>query len=62
MKLRSLVSGFVLGFLFGAASVAVAARLVGDNGYLFGWTVTVEGREVCHDPYVWVDTREIECD
>jgi hypothetical protein len=48
--------------LVGMASDAIAARLVGDTGYLFGWDVQVDGETVCSDPYIWVATKEIECD
>ncbi|HMU20651.1 MAG TPA: hypothetical protein PKC48_00095 [Sphingorhabdus sp.] len=39
-----------------------AAQLVGDTGYLRGWSVTKGGEEVCYMPYVWVSSKEIECD
>jgi hypothetical protein len=39
-----------------------AAALVGGTGYLFGWTVTMDGRDVCDAPFFWTATREIECD
>ncbi|GIK84792.1 MAG: hypothetical protein BroJett026_02730 [Betaproteobacteria bacterium] len=60
--MKRFVSGFMLGVMVGVAASAAAARLVGDNGYLIGWEVTVNGEQVCSDPYVWTSTREIECD
>ncbi len=39
------------------------ARVVGDNGYLIGWDVVDQNSEkLCSDPYIWVATREIECE
>lgn len=54
--------GLLLGLAFGFAVSAAAANVIGDNGYLMGWDVTVDGETVCSDPYVWVSTSEIECD
>jgi hypothetical protein len=48
-------SGFVLGRGYGPS-------VVGGPGYLSGWTVSVNGREICDDPYIWDSTHEIECD
>lgn len=56
------IVGFLVGILVGTVTSVFAARIVGDNGHATGWTVTVGGEEVCDDPYVWVSTREIECD
>lgn len=39
-----------------------AAKIVGDSGYLLGFEITHDGETICSDPYVWVDSREIECD
>jgi hypothetical protein len=47
-------TSFVLGGSYGP-------RLIGD-GYLTGWTVTINGKEICDDPYIWDGTQEIECD
>jgi hypothetical protein len=54
--------GFVLGVGSALTVSAMAQRIVGRDGYLFGWTVTVDGRELCSDPFIWTATREIECD
>ena len=54
--------GFFFGLLIGIATSAMAARIVGGNGWLNGWDVTVDGETVCTDPYVWSSIREIECD
>lgn len=55
--------GFILGLTVGSAVAAWAApSLVGGNGFLWGWTVTVGTRAFCEDPFVWYGTREIECD
>jgi hypothetical protein len=47
-------AGFALGGAYGP-------RLIG-TGYLTGWTVQINGRDICDDPYVWDATHEIECD
>lgn len=60
--MKRFFSGFVFGVMLGATVSAFAAHLVGGNGYLIGWDVTVDGEEVCSDPYVWMSTRQIDCD
>lgn len=60
--MRKFVAGFVAGTLFATATMALAAKVVGNNGHLLGWSVTVDGEEVCDSPYVWQSLREIECD
>jgi hypothetical protein len=60
--MRKYIVGFAVGVALGAAVPASAAVIVGSMGYLWGWTVTVNGNEVCEDPYIWPTLREIECD
>jgi hypothetical protein len=48
--------------VLGSAIAALAAQVVGSNGYLNGWDVTRDGETICSDPYVYVGSREIECD
>jgi hypothetical protein len=59
--MRRFVMGFVVGLMLGGAGVAVAAQIIGSNGYLVGWDVRVKGQRICSDPFVWVATKEIEC-
>lgn len=54
--------GLTCGLTLGAAGSSTAAQLVGSSGYLTGWTVTLDGDEICDMPYVWTATKEIECD
>lgn len=60
--MRKYIIGFVAGLALGATAPAAAALIVGNTGYLIGWTVTKDGDEVCYMPYIWTATREIECD
>jgi hypothetical protein len=55
------ILGLFLGLLLGVATTSFAAIVAGD-GYLMEWTVTKDGEEICSAPYVWVATKEIECD
>lgn len=59
---RRFIAGFLCGALVTAGGAAIAAKIVGSNGYMSGWTVTSDGDEICSDPYVRTSTREIECD
>jgi hypothetical protein len=60
--MKKLAIGFIIGLIAGTAVPAAAASIVGRTGYLFGWTVTKDGDEICYMPFVWTATREIECD
>jgi len=60
--MKKLAIGFIIGLAAGAAAPVAAAVLVGDTGYLSGWTVTKDGEDICYMPFVWTATREIECD
>ncbi len=60
--MKNFIIGMIFGICLGVAFTAYAAKLVGDNGHLMGWDVTVGGEVVCSDPYAWTSTREIECD
>jgi hypothetical protein len=59
--MRRHLVGFIAGLLVGSTASVLAAKLVGSDGYLMGWEVTLDGDEVCSDPYIWTSTREIEC-
>jgi len=59
---KQFAAGLAVGLVLGMTVSAWAAQVVGRNGYLLGWEVTLEGDTVCTDPYVWVSLREIECD
>ena len=54
-------TGIVAGLVLGIAVSAYAARIVG-SGYLSGWSVTWNGKDVCSDPYVDTAVQRIECD
>jgi hypothetical protein len=69
--MRRPIITFVLGLLVGLAASAGASRdvtpaeamaQIAGSGYLFGWTITIGGEEICSDPYVWNATKEIDCD
>ena len=60
--MKRLAIGFIIGLAAGAAAPVAAATLVGNTGYLFGWSVTKDGEDICYMPFVWTATREIECD
>ena len=60
--MRKYLIGFAAGIALGASASASAAMLLGQTGYLAGWTVTKDGDEICYMPYVWVSLKEIECD
>ena len=60
--MRRFILGLGLGVLIGSAGTAIAATIVGSDGYMIGWTVQKDGEAICDDPWVWTGTREIECD
>ena len=57
-----LLAAYLAGVASAFACSALAARVVGEPGYLLGWEVSVDGETVCSDPYVWPITQEIECE
>jgi len=60
--MRKFAGGLALGLLFGAAAPLAVQQIVGGTGYLFGWSVSIDGNTVCYDPYIWEGAQEIECD
>lgn len=60
--MRKFLAGVGVGLALGAASAAGAAQLVGNSGYLTGWSVVLDGEEICYMPFIWTATKEIECD
>ncbi len=56
------IVAFLFGMLVGAAGSAMAAQIVGANGFLIGWDVQKNGETICSSPFVWISLREIECD
>jgi hypothetical protein len=68
--MRQLGLGLLLGLVFGSVGMALASPPAcqigglrdpqGDH-YETGWTVLLQGNEVCTDPYVRPGEREIEC-
>lgn len=59
--MRKFAAGLLLGLILGGSATAIAAGIFG-TGALVGWTVTMDGEEVCTDPKVDVSTKEIECE
>ncbi len=60
--MKQFLMGLALGLLVGISSTVFAAKLLGDDGFLTGWEVTVGDETICSDPYIWTSTHEIECD
>ena len=60
--MKRFLAGAIFELCLGVAITAAAAQIVGNNGYLMGWDVEINGEVVCRNPYVWVSTKEIDCD
>lgn len=61
--MRSYLIGLTTGLaLASGAAYAGGIGIYGGPGYMNGWDIVIEGDTVCHDPYVWPATREIECE
>jgi len=60
--LRKFFVGLATGVAIAAALPVAAAQLIGDSGYLLGWSITKDGEEICSDPWMWAGINEIECD
>jgi hypothetical protein len=56
------VSGVILGVVLGAGVVAWGADTYARQNAMNGWTVEIDGDEVCSNPTMWRATRTIECD
>ncbi len=54
-------AGVMLGIFIGLAATAYAAGIIG-SGTLQGWTVIKDEDEVCTDPTVDRDLKQIECE
>ena len=54
------VAGLVLGLVAGSAALALADAFT-ENGVLRGWSVTKDGKDVCTNPFVWHQRKEIDC-
>lgn len=59
--MRKFIVGLTLGIAIGSATTALAAQMVGEDGYLFGYSVLINGDTICYDPWIWTSTQEIEC-
>ena len=55
------IGGLVLGLVLGVTGSSIAAQVVGEDGWLTGFDVTLGGEIVCSDPYVYVSHGEIGC-
>lgn len=60
--MRGFFLGLIVGLLLGGSVAAFAAVIAGDNGYAPDWSVTKAGEEICSGPFIWVTSKEIECD
>jgi len=54
--------GMIAGLCIGVASSSYAVTCVGKSADLSGWIVTAAGEEVCKNPYVDIEQREIACE
>lgn len=55
-----LFAGIVIGFVIGLSASGFAATCAG-YGDLDGWTVSVNGEEICSDPSIDIADKSIEC-
>lgn len=60
--MRKFLSGVAVGIFLAASVPALAAQIVGGNGYMIGWDIQKDGETICSDPFVWTATKEIDCD
>ena len=51
--MKKYIVGFIAGLATALVVSAFAAKLVGSDGYLTGWSITKDGEEICSDPYIW---------
>lgn len=58
--MKKFLFGVIVGFAL-ASSLAYAAIIMGSDGYLMGWSIMVDGEEICSDPFIWTSIQEIEC-
>lgn len=60
--MKNFIIGLIVGLLFtSVALTAAAVKVSGNDDYLKGWEVVVNGKKACVDPYVRVTSKEIEC-
>ena len=62
--MKNFIIGFFLGgLLLGSASAVVSPKIVGGDGYLYGYEVVNEdGDELCSDPWVYTSSKSITCE
>lgn len=60
MQMKSFAAGAVLCLLIGCGASALAADVFG-TGYLMGWLVMQQGREICINPLVDAQNKAIVC-
>lgn len=59
--MRKFFLGVAVGVVVSATTPLIAAQITGGAGYLIGWRVFTKGNTLCHDPFIWTATKEIEC-